>query len=300
MIASQYKVAVIGAGEIGQAIGNVIRRNCANVEFWDIDSTKVEGQRMIMEVVSNVNIIFLCVPSWGMRKAIQDIYSYLSKDTIVVSLAKGMEEKTHKTMDELLIELLPSGQPFAILGGPMIAEEIAKEFYGYALITSTSYDTYEKVAALFIDTNVKTYYSDDLRGIVWSGILKNIFTLAVGLEEYYDFGANVRGWLVTECMNEIKNIVVKLGGKPETAYGLAGLGDFLSTAFSKYSRNRQAIEGLASTGEIKLKSEGTVSLESVIYRLGGNVEDYPILRALGLILLDHAKPKETLANLINR
>ncbi|MEI6494883.1 MAG: hypothetical protein WCO03_02360 [bacterium] len=299
MIASQYKVAIIGAGEIGQAIGGVIRKNCSNVEFWDVDSSKVEGQRMIMEVINGVNILFLCVPSWGMRKAVQDIYPHLSQDTIVVSLAKGMEEETHKTMEELLLELLPGGQKFALLGGPMIAEEISKDLRGYAEIATSNYEVYEKISALFVDTNITASYSDDVKGVALAGILKNIFTLAVGLEEYYDFGVNARGWLVSQCVSETEKAIVKLGGKTETAHGLAGLGDFLATAFSKYSRNRQAIEGLASTGEIKLRSEGTVSLESLIYRLGGEVSGYPVLHTLGTVLLDQAKPKDALNNLIN-
>lgn len=298
MIASQYKVAIIGAGEIGQAIGQVVRKNCSNVEFWDVDSSKVEAQRTIMEVLNGITVLFLCVPSWGMRKALQEIYPHLAPDTVVVSLAKGMEE-THKTMEELLTELLPSGQKVALLGGPMIAEEINKDLRGYAEIAAVEYDTYEKVAALFVDTNVLTSYSADVHGVAAAGVIKNIFTLAVGLEEYYDFGVNARGWLVTECLSEMEKIIAKLGGKPETARGLAGLGDFLATAFSKYSRNRQAIEGLASTGEIKLHSEGMASLESLLYRLGGDTTDLPVLKALGMILLDQAKPKDVLNKLIN-
>lgn len=111
---------------MGLAIRKVLKKTTANVEMWDKDPAKVLSQKPIDEATAAADIVLLCLPSWGMREALGDIAPYLSKDSVVVSLAKGIEKGTLKTTDQLLQELLPRGRNFAVLSGPMLAEELMK------------------------------------------------------------------------------------------------------------------------------------------------------------------------------
>ncbi len=286
------KIAIIGAGNIGSAIGGVLEKNKnLKVLYWDKDASKLKTEIQLSDVVSNADFLFLCVPSWAQREVVPDILLNLKASTGVISLSKGIEKETLKTMDVVLAEMLPSGHRFALCLGPMISEEIAKDIFTVGVLATEDKSFFNKIDSLFEYSNLKFEYSKDVRGSAIASVLKNIYTLGLGLLDGLSLGDNTKGWFVTKAISEISEIIELLEGKKETAFTLSGIGDLVTTGFSAHSRNRKVGYKIASGEVCSLDSEGVTSLDSVVKLLGENLEKFPILNILDKIINKNEDPK---------
>ncbi|MHB9019716.1 MAG: NAD(P)H-dependent glycerol-3-phosphate dehydrogenase [Minisyncoccota bacterium] len=290
------KIAIIGYGELGRAIHRSLRNKLdLIIETWD----KKDQESKLKGVVSSSEVIFLCVPSWCARVALENIKNYLSKKALVVCLSKGIEDGTFKTVDQILEEVFDSRQAFAILSGPMLAEELASNKMGFAVLASKKKKDSLVVSDIFSKTNLKVKYSNDLRGVALCGVLKNIYSLGLGICDGLNLGGNTKGKLTLEAIKEMSEIIVYLGGKKASVFSEAGIGDLISTAFSNFSRNREVGETLAKTGICCLESEGYKSVESLINLLDKKYLELPFLAAIKKIVLDNKKPADSFADLIS-
>lgn len=290
------KIAIIGYGEIGRALHRLLRdKTFLDIEVWD----KKDREGGLERVVSMADVIFLCVPSWCARAALENIKKYLSKKSLVVCLSKGIEEKTLKTVDLVLGEVLGSKQSFAILSGPMLAEELVSNKKGFAVLASKNSKCLAIILDIFKGANLKIKYSKDIRGVALCGVLKNIYSLGLGICDGLNLGSNSKGKLSVEAIREMVAIVGYLGGKKESVLGEAGIGDFVATAFSGFSRNREVGETLAKTGICCLESEGYKSVDSLITLIGKKYLEFPFITAIKLIVLDNKKPIDSFSDLLN-
>jgi glycerol-3-phosphate dehydrogenase (NAD(P)+) len=278
------KIVIIGAGEIGLSLGRILRQKDFDIKFWDKDPKTLESlggaEPSLPEIVPPAEYVFLCVPSWAVREALIYITPYLSKKTLVISVSKGIEANSLRTIDQILAAQLPKNQPWALLSGMMIAEEIREGMFGGGLMSSKNIKIAKEAAMLFADSNLHIEPSLDVHGTALCGVLKNIYSLALGISYGLELGENARGMLIVKSVVEIKKIVSLLGGKQETVWGPAGLGDFIATGFSCFSKNHQAGSELAKGKVTNLESEGMVSLSSMIVLLGVKYKKFPVLSAL--------------------
>jgi glycerol-3-phosphate dehydrogenase (NAD(P)+) len=273
-------VLIIGAGEAGRALAKILNPAIA-VDLWDKDQTKVPGQKSLQESVKNAEVIFLCVPSWNLREAISSVLPHAKNDAVFVSLSKGIEEKTLKIPAEILQESLTQDRLFAVLGGPMLAEEILRGLSASGVVGSAKNETLERISAVFGDSNFRIARSEDFIGVSWCGVLKNIYAVAFGIADGLNLGGNFKGKLFVDAVREMLALAQIFEYKQETVLGIAGAGDLLATAFSPHSRNRMVGEELAKTGKCCLESESAVSLPLLISLLGDKAESFSLLWALG-------------------
>jgi glycerol-3-phosphate dehydrogenase (NAD(P)+) len=287
-------VAIIGAGEIGRALARILEANRnVRVALWDKDPKKVSDQRPLDQIVSGADFLFLCITSWAVRDALNAVRAHLPKTTIVVSLAKGIERTTQKTMDALLKELLPPEQPRALLSGPMLAEELMRGMPGFAVVATDQRDAYGALDAIFKNTILRIEYSSDMRSVALVSILKNIYAIALGVADGLKWGGNQKGWLVVAAFKEMADSMSMLGGNKKMLYTVAGLGDLLATGYSSYSRNHQVGHELITTGQCCLESEGFISLPSLWSMLEGKTSALPILTALAGVIMHNQDAKAT-------
>ncbi len=272
---------MIGAGKIGSAIGHIIQKSGAEVVWWDIDPTKLSHTRSLEELAEEANVIFLCIHSWVVRETLSRISPYLKNDTIIVSVSKGFEESTKKTVDQVVLDVLPTHQ-FAFFGGPMVAPEVHAGKYGFGAIAAATKDTFDQIVTLFVGSTVLLTYIPDVHGTVLAGVLKNVYAMGLGMLDEQGMGSNARGWYATAIIQEMGREIAALGGRSETAYTLAGLGDFIATGMSEDSRHRGEGRRIAS-GEEPAQCEGVVSTPIVVVLLNGSTE-YPILSKIHGIL----------------
>ncbi len=293
------KVTIIGGGKIGAAIAKIIEPNAGEISIWDIDPKKIRGESELSAAITGADLLFLCVPSWAHLDVLQKLKPILQKNTQVVSLAKGMVPWGAKPMliAEILRANLPSGQGFAVLSGPMIAEELVLGKPGAAVLASESKFGIAKLAPLFQKTNLRLEQSEDLAGVCVAGVLKNIYALAVGTVEGAGFADRSLRVLMEMCLDEMLRVGVRLGAKAETMKGLSGREDFLVTAVSKYSHNRLAGMEIGQYGSTERMSEGIASLEATAKRLG-KAEDAPIFSALRGIVSQETTAREAFKDIL--
>lgn len=295
------EVLILGAGELGQAMAKVLlAKSNISVEMWDKDKSRVLNQRLLSEAVVQARFLFLCLPTRGYREVLKEIVEAdLKSETIVVSFAKGLEEKTHKTTNELLKELLPKNQPFVLISGPMLAEEIGIAMFGAGLAASDSQEHAGAVIDLFSGTNLKLQYSNDVLGVAWIGVLKNIYSIGLGIAQALNLGDNFRGWYTGKAILEISEIVKILGGDPKTVLTPNGIGDLIATGFSQYSQNHELGKEIVKNGTKLIHSEGLFSLASVLELLGDRALGLMLLLTLKSIIVQGNDAKECFGNLLS-
>jgi len=292
LLGMKENVLIIGAGEIGKAIGKTLRKEKAKIEFWDRNPLRASKQKPLATTVPISKFIFLCVPSWAIRNVLTNIEPYLRKETIVVCLAKGIEEKTQKTMDKVLRELIKNKCQYAFWGGPMLAEELRQDLSGIGVIASKNEKVLEEIGKITNKTNLKIEYSKDVRGVALSGVLKNIYAIGLGVADGLKLGNNFKAWLLIKSVAEMNEIAKKMGAQGQTILGTAGLGDLIATGFSPYSRNREAGEDLVKTGKCCLDSEGVKSLPLLSAMLKKQLKKFPVLHGLHSIIVENKRPQD--------
>lgn len=282
------QITIMGAGQIGRAVGKILSVKKYHVEFWDSVSGKVENQSKLSDIVPDSELVLLCTPSWALRTALESIKPYFSPKNVLVCFSKGMEADTADFTHEV-IEGVANEVPYALFGGSMIAETL--DLGGAGCVASKSEDVFEKIGKVFDKSPVYVDYSNDIMGVAACGVLKNIYSLGMGLVDGLGFGENIRGWLAAVALGEMVEIVRQLGGEEKTAMGIAGAADFISTGFSFNSNNRRIGEALATTGKIDPASESVVSLEPLMRRLDNKVAAFKFLDKISEVVLGGEKPK---------
>ncbi len=275
------KITILGAGAIGQTLGKILKDQSHRVEFWDKKPAK--NQKALEKTVPQSDFIFFCFPSSGIAETAKLVSPHLTKKTIIISLAKGISQNHLKTVDEILEKSLPKNQPFALLAGPFLAEEIKNGLPAFGVVASKNRSVFQKMEKLFAKTAVQLEYSKDVKGVALSASLKNVYALLLGIIDGLGLGLNTKGFLTAKAAEEMEEIVKILGGHHATAMSTAGLGDFITTGFSLHSRNRGVGETIGKTGKPSGKSEGFRSASAFVKLLGQKAQKFPLLLKLAKI-----------------
>jgi glycerol-3-phosphate dehydrogenase (NAD(P)+) len=291
-------ITFIGAGEIGTAVYGLVKKSGAVIDRWDANPAKVPHQKPLATIVPEADFLFLCVPSWHMRSAVASVAPLLKKKTIVVSLAKGIELKSKKTMDRLLAETLPRGQRFCLFSGPMLAEELDLGLMGAAVVASSSKNVYPAVRKLFTKTKLHLEDSSDVHGVALCGVMKNVYAMALGIVSALKMGDNAKGWFMEHIITEMVGIESVLNGKKRTdcthltVLGPAGLGDLICTGFSEYSSNNRVGRELVAAKKITAMSEGFSSLPALLGLLGTKAKRFPLLMTIKHVVVGKKDAKK--------
>jgi len=321
-------IAFIGGGSFGTALGILLANNGNNVKIFDRDinvvndinnnrkndkyikdlkiPAGVKAYNDIDDVLLEADVVVLAVPSHIIRTISNSIKDKINKNSIVVSIAKGIEEGSNLRLSQVIKEELPNNE-VVILSGPSHAEEVAFDIPTTVVVSSVNMESAKKIQDLFINQYFRVYTNDDIVGVEIGGAVKNIIALAAGVCDGIGYGDNSKAALMTRGMTEIVRIGVKLGGKPETFLGLTGMGDLIVTCTSIHSRNRRAgfLIGQGKTTEEASKEVGMV-VEGIkacraFYELKEkeNIQ-MPITDTLYKILFENKDPKKATLELMNR
>jgi len=250
------KVSVIGAGGLGTAIAQLTSVNTDSVYLHarrkkvvdDIIKTgynteyypnlKLADNIIPVDDFSHIkecDIVFFCVPSFGIRNALKELSNYICDDCIIVSTAKGIEYPSLNTMSQIVVEYFKRSP--VVFSGPNFAFEIALSLFTIANIASDDVKSLEPVKKVLTTDKFKAKVNNDVIGTEYCGVLKNINAIAYGICEGMNLNDNARYAVLTKGFNETKDIIESLGGKRETVSDYCGFGDLVLTATSRESRN---------------------------------------------------------------
>lgn len=255
------KIGVIGAGSWGSALSIVLNENGHQVVLWThshesflkMEQTrslpdKLPGVSIPREIlltdemkqaVTDCEIIVIAVPSTAVRETALKMQPFVQQGQIVVSVSKGFEDATLKTLTEVIEEVLPQVET-AALCGPSHAEEVAASLPTALVAGARKRFVAERVQEVFMNQYLRVYTSPDVIGMEIGGALKNVLALAAGMADGLGYGDNTKAALITRGMAELVRLSVKMGADPVTMNGLTGMGDLIVTCQSKHSRNRKA------------------------------------------------------------
>jgi glycerol-3-phosphate dehydrogenase (NAD(P)+) len=255
----------------------------------------------ILPCLANSSSVLLCVKSTGFKKIAAELNNHMRPEQKLIWATKGLDPDTGETFSETIKKEMPSLNKTAIISGPTFAEEVAKGKPTAITLASENIQELNDLANILSSPSFRVYTSNDIVGVQLGGAFKNIIAIAAGASDALSLGANARTALITRGLEEMKSIGVSFGAKPETFFGLSGLGDLVLTSTDNQSRNRRlglligsgmspdkAIEELGTT------PEGVYTVKA-LYNKQALQEGLPIANAVYSILFEGV-PAESLVN----
>jgi glycerol-3-phosphate dehydrogenase (NAD(P)+) len=265
----------------------------------------IKVQAKLEVALDGVEFTLFVVPSHGMRGCAERVAATRVASTWVCA-AKGLELGTLKRMTEVLDETLP-GSDAVLLVGPSHAEEVSRGIPTSIVAAARDEERAQRVQALCASPRLRVYTNRDVVGCECGAALKNVIAIAAGLCDGLGYGDNTKGALLTRGLAEITRLGVALGGRRDTFYGLTGMGDLITTAISRHSRNREVGERLGRgetpegvLGTMVMVAEG-VNTAQAAYELGRrHGVQTPITEQVRAILLERKDPRAALEALMSR
>lgn len=320
-------IAVIGSGGWGTAAAVHLSKLGHNVTLWswledesnrlknDLENKEfLPGVKLPSDInftsdiscVKDKDIVVLVTPSKAIRSTAKSMREYITKDTIVVILSKGIEDTTLKTLSEVVSEEIPQAY-VAVMSGPSHAEEVARGIPTTNIVACDDISKAEAIQSAFMGETFRVYTGCDVVGVELGGALKNVIALCAGILDGIGYGDNTKAALMTRGIREIARLGVKMGASPETFSGLSGIGDLIVTCTSMHSRNRRAgiLIGKGKTvdeaiQEVHMVVEGIVNCRAA-YELSKKYNvDMPIVTEAYNVLYNNKDPKDAVADLMIR
>ena len=319
------KATVVGSGAWGTALAIRLCKNGHDVTMWTFETDLIpqmeqtrrnprlpsavlpEGLKISGELscITGCKLVVMASPSFPARSVAEKAAPYIDADAIVVSVTKGLEDKTHKRMSQVVADA--TGREVVALTGPSHAEEVAIDSPTGLLAACQDQAKAEFVQDAFMADCLRVYTSPDPVGAELGAALKNVIALCAGITDGLGCGDNTKAMLMTRGLTETARLGVALGAKKETFAGLAGVGDLIVTCTSMHSRNRRAgiLIGQGKDVKTAMQEVGAVVegyyATKAAWELGKRMGiDMPITEAAYKVLYEGAEVKETFLNLMNR
>ena len=256
------RMAVIGAGSWGTALGIIAARAGHQVTFWSrnpnvvtsinrdrVNSSYLPGTPVpdgvlasgdIGEALNESQLVIIATPSHATRAILVNMSSMLPANAILVSATKGIEIDTGKRISQLVTEVLGDSltDRFVCLSGPSFAKEVVSQHPTAIVAAGVNPDVAAAVQSTLSTEYLRIYTNDDVVGTELGGSVKNVMAIAAGMVAGLGLGANSVAALITRGLAEMSRLALAEGGKLETMMGLAGLGDLVLTCTGSLSRNR--------------------------------------------------------------
>ena len=327
------KIAILGAGTWGTALAKVLVQAGHEVTVWSalkMEAQVLERERQhpklpevqlpetitftadIKAAITGKAFVFIVVPSVFVRDTARLATAFLTSDQIVVTAAKGIENRTFLTMSGVIREEFekygPKPMPKIVaLSGPTHAEEVARDILTAIVSASEDEEAAGKVQDLFDGTCIRAYTNHDIEGVEICGALKNVIALAAGISVGMGCGDNTKAALIVRGMAEITRLGRAMGCTEQVFYGLAGIGDLIVTAMSVHSRNNQCGQligqGYApeeAIHQVGMVVEGINCLPAAVSLAEKYHVEMPIINAVNDVINDKISAADAVNQLMQR
>jgi glycerol-3-phosphate dehydrogenase (NAD(P)+) len=256
--------------------------------------------------LSQIQDIFVAVPSHAFREVMNLIKPFLNSDVRIGWGTKGLDPESGKLFHEVVQEIIGK-IPMAVLSGPSFAKEVALELPTAVTLANNNQNFSQDLVSRFYNPNFRVYTSNDMIGVQLCGAVKNVLAIAVGVSDGLNLGANARCALITRGLAEMARLGKAMGGNLETFMGLAGIGDLVLTATDDQSRNRRCGLALALGKELtKIQEEIGQVIEGatnagIVYNLAKKLNvEMPIVEQVYLTLYENLPASEAVKALLSR
>jgi glycerol-3-phosphate dehydrogenase (NAD(P)+) len=324
-----HRFAVLGAGAWGTAIAVLLRqKNEHAVSLWSarpenagLLQERRENVRLlpgiaipdsilltanIHEAVAGADLYITAVPTVYLRSTLRAIKAALEPRCPVLSLAKGLEKQTFQRPTEIIAEVLRT-ERVAVLSGPSHAEEVSRGLPATVVAASGDLELARWIQQRFSTDRFRVYTNQDVIGVELAGALKNVIGLAAGISDGLGLGDNAKAALLTRGLVEMARFGIALGAEHQTFFGLAGLGDLITTCVSRHGRNRHVGERLARGEKLSailesmsMVAEGIYTAQSVYEKACRMGIEMPITAEVYRVLYENKEPLAAVNDLMLR
>lgn len=326
------KYAVFGAGSWATAIVKMLCENLNEVGWYmrsvytkehllkeqhnpsylsavEFKTEQLKLSNDINETAKWADVLIFVIPSAFIYSELEKLTENISQKT-VVSAVKGIIPETGLLVGEHFNDVYKI--PFkniAVIAGPCHAEEVALERLSYLTISCTDNDKAQAIANALSSNYIKTKISDDIIGVEYAVMLKNIYAIAAGIAHGLGYGDNFQSVLMSNAIREMKRFIKKMHKMKRNINNSAYLGDLLVTGYSVFSRNRM-FGNMIGKGytvksaqlEMNMVAEGYYATKSafLLNKKNKRKTQLPIINAVYAILYEHKSPKKVFKKLTER
>lgn len=324
-------VAVLGAGSFGTALAKLLAEGGHAVRLFARDPAvakaitdehrhprRLTGVRLpaglravtdVKEAVKGAGLVVSSVPTISVRSVWSEAGGALDDGAYVMSATKGIENGSLMLVSEILEAAVPerARARLCYLSGPSFALEMARRLPTAVTIAAEDEAVAAHVQAIISTDYFRAYTTTDVVGVELAGALKNVIAIAAGTADGLGFGANTQAALITRGLAEMSRLATRMGARPLTMSGLAGVGDLVLTCTGQLSRNRtvgfQLGQGktldqiLQDLGQV---AEGVNTARSVHDLMKREDVEMPISAAVYRLLFEGSDPREEVYGLMGR
>jgi glycerol-3-phosphate dehydrogenase (NAD(P)+) len=325
------RLAIIGAGSWGTALGIVLAPRFTQVRLWVYERDLAQRMREsrendvylpgfslpgsihvtngLRECLSGAELVLSVMPSHLVRPLYAQMLPSLTPEMVFVSATKGLENGTLLRPSEIINDVLSQVfQPqIAVLSGPTFAREVAALNPTALVVSSAKESTATGVQVALAGPSFRLYTSVDPVGVEVGGSIKNVVAIGAGVLDGMGLGHNPMAALITRGLAEMTRLAVALGGQARTLSGLAGLGDLVLTCTGELSRNRMVGMELARgrkleeiVGSMKMVAEGIKTTTAAVELARRCSIEMPIAEQMYQMLYDGLDPREAIRRLMER
>lgn len=316
-------ITVIGGGSWATAIIKILCEHSVNIKWWmrnlkdvehikkhhhnphylssvEIQPSKVKPYSNIKDALKDTEWVILAVPSAFIQQSLQGLNESHFVDKKIVSAIKGMIPEQNLLVTDWIQEEFHVGQlSTCIIAGPCHAEEVALEKQSYLTIASPNMLLADEFANMMRCRYIHTSSLNDIYGVEYAAVMKNIVALACGVTHGLGCGDNFQAVMVANAMQEIHRFVTAIAPLHRDLSASAYLGDLLVTAYSQFSRNRtfgnmigRGYSVKAAQLEMNMIAEGYYAVKC-IYEVNQKLHvEMPITDFVYRILYDKANLNE--------
>lgn len=278
----KYQVLILGHGEIGQAVEHLLAPRHA-VRIWE---RRKESPENLVRAAVACDFAVFCIPAVPHFELASRLRPHLPSHAICISVAKGLDD-AGRNAAQVFDQVLRT-QPFGMLCGPMIAEEIRRDRPAFAEFATPSDEVYDRVQRLFEGSALRVERAHDALATAWTAVLKNVYAIAFGMADGLDLGDNVRGYLAVAALREIESVVLYLTGRRPPPFQLAALGDLVTCATSAGSHHHEVGLRLAHGDAGPITGEGVHSVEMLMRQGALSAGPFPLYGLVAAALRERA------------
>jgi glycerol-3-phosphate dehydrogenase (NAD(P)+) len=258
------------------------------------------------EALAESTLVISAIPTIYLRQTIARLTGILRPDVPVLSLSKGLEIDTFQRPSEIIQQVVGT-QRLAVLSGPSHAEEVSRGLPASVVCASHDLDLARYAQQHLSGERFRVYTNLDIVGVEIAGAIKNILGIAAGICDGLGLGDNAKSALLTRGLVEMARFGVTQGGSHQTFFGLAGLGDIITTCVSRHGRNRLVGERLARgeklaaiLASMAMVAEGVYTTRSVHEKALRMGLVMPITTEVYRVLYEDKDPKLAVRDLMQR
>lgn len=326
-------VGVLGSGSWATALAKIVQPSQPHINWYMRRSEQVEGFKKLGHnpnylpsaefdtssitffTESDINSFFkasdtilLVTPSPYVKAYLKKVRKSSLKNKFIINAIKGIVPDENILVTEYLHKEYDVPEDLlGVVGGPCHAEEVARHRRSYLTVACKDKVLAEKFAQVLRNHFVSCVASNDVIGVQYAAVLKNIYAIAAGICNGLQYGDNFQSVLISNAIAEMNSFVNEVHLIDRSITDSVYLGDLLVTAYSQFSRNRtfgnmigRGYSVKAAQAEMEMIAEGYYAAKCVreINRFYG--VDLPICDAIYEILYERRSPSEAILELSNR